>query len=746
MKKIQLIFALICISVYSHASSVNVGPITYSVSTSWAGVDTIKINGIVTIGNGGFLTIDPGTIVYFQGNGNCIKITGTGILRAEGTVTDSIVFTASDKVNKNYRGIRFDYPTSNVNSIIKYCIIEYAYMQESYTEGSGGGICIRSTESLKWSNLIVSNSRISNNGCDKYGGGLYLLYSNPTITGNVISYNTVAGTICDGGGLYLTYSNPVITNNKIFNNSASGNIAYGGGFYIDNSNPQIKNNEISNNATTGKGAGIYLSYSNPVITDNLINNNTASSGGGGICLTSSNADISYNTIVYNNAPGSAGGGIYCEYDCESTIINSNTISNNYCSYDGGGIALYDSVLSITNNTITNNFGRNGGGISITQAGLFLTFTNNTICNNQSYYGGGIYFSYDSSPSIKNSIIWGNTASSVSQGYQVYIEREESDPDFYYCDIQGGLAAFGKNYFITYNGIYSNNINSNPLFEDISEGVGNLYDGVNANWRLQNLSPCKDKGNTDTTGLPLRDRDGNLRILNDRVDIGAYEYGPCTNPTSAGTISETQIICLGSVPDEITNNNLPSGTTGMLVYKWQVSNTSATENFVDIPNSNSDSYHPELLTQTSWFRRLVRVYCAADWSGSLASNVIEINVNPTSVGGTISGTNSITYGNETGSITLNGNTGTIQKWQKKLNNGSWENIINTNSTYSETPGSAGIWYYRAVIKSGICPEVNSNEFGISVHKKDLSINGTFSVFDKVYDGANTAVIDQNNLSL
>jgi len=102
----------------------------------------------------------------------------------------------------------------------------------------------------------------------------------------------------------------------------------------------------------------------------------------------------------------------------------------------------------------------------------------------------------------------------------------------------------------------------------------------------------------------------------------------------------------------------------------------------------------------------------------ASKILSINL--VSVGGTITGLNSITYGSSTGTLTLDGYTGNIQKWQKKLGAGSWIDINNTISTYSEIPDSAGTWNYRAEIKSGVCSMTYSSEFSVTVNKKALSI--------------------------
>ena len=100
---------------------------------------------------------------------------------------------------------------------------------------------------------------------------------------------------------------------------------------------------------------------------------------------------------------------------------------------------------------------------------------------------------------------------------------------------------------------------------------------------------------------------------------------CANPTDGGTIAAAQTICSGTSPLEITQNQAPSGTVnGTIEYQWQVSTTSATTGFADISGATSSSYQPGLLTQTTWYKRRVKVDCESNW---LESNVIEITVNP-----------------------------------------------------------------------------------------------------------------------
>jgi parallel beta-helix repeat protein len=349
----------------------------------------------------------------------------------------------------------------------------FCKLQYSKTTDGGGAFYV-----LGFSKVIISNCRISNCKTDAYpgGGGIHCAGSSPVITNNTISHNI---TSFGGGGICCENSSPVITNNLISNNAAYNG---GGGiecFGIYNaSNAVISNNIISNN-TASYGGGISSTNNSPIITNNLISNNTASNGGGISCGSDGTPNISSNTIS-NNTAAESGGGIYCDYTYASP-----------------------------------------------------TFTNNTLVNNSAAKGGALSCFLYSSVNLYNTILWGNTAS--ESGPQVYLDDENSDPVFHYCDVQGGPDAFGLNSGIFYTGIYQNNLDTIPMFVSPSAGSGAGFDGVTADWSLQEASPCINAGTPDTTGLglPALDLAGNPRIKGDRIDIGAYEY------PSPNSINETQ---------------------------------------------------------------------------------------------------------------------------------------------------------------------------------------------------------------
>ncbi len=408
---------------------------------------------------------------------------------------------------------------------------------------------------------------------------------------------------------------------------------------------------------------------------------------------------------------------------------------------------------------------------------------------------------------------------------------------------------------------------------------------------------------------------------------------CTNPTDGGEISAAQTICSGASPETLQSEELPTGHTGDLEYKWQSSTTSGTAGFTDIASSNTTTYSPGAIIQNTWFKRLARVDCEADWTGAAESNVIEIaiestpvsgtlaktpdaanvcesddvsatltagsggngtdeleyrthdgsnwsgwaaytsgndisttgftqveirtrrmancsdnaaynsvywqveqtpvsgtltktpdadnvcenedvsailtagsggngtdeleyrthdgtnwsawanyvsgndisttgktdveirtrrmadycsdagystinwTVDPTTVAGILDGDDETDYGSSTGNLTLTGYTGNVVKWQKRTGtSGPWTDISHTSDVFSESPASAGTWQYTAVVQSGTCSEEQAEPHTVTVNPKELTIGGSFTANDKIYDDNTNATFDQNDLEL
>ena len=117
---------------------------------------------------------------------------------------------------------------------------------------------------------------------------------------------------------------------------------------------------------------------------------------------------------------------------------------------------------------------------------------------------------------------------------------------------------------------------------------------------------------------------------------------------------------------------------------------------------------------------------------------------TSSGGNITGGPSpICIGSSTGTMTLNGYSGNIIKWQKSYTGGSYADITNTSTTYSETPTSAGIWNYRAVIQNGTCASI-AYSTSKTITVTNSSIGGTITGgHDTICVGSSTGILTLGN---
>lgn len=495
-----------------------------AISGTWtSGGSPYLIQGHVLIPNDSTLIIEPGVSVQFQG---AYKLNVQGKLLAIGTLTDSITFTCANP-SIGWRGIRFDNTSiTNDSTKIQFCTIKNAIATGVSPENYGGGIYISSV-----SKIIISQSNISN--CKAFrGAAIYFngYNCNPIIANNTITYNTNDN---DGGGaIFCDYgANPLIANNTVSYNSAVGAGAFSGGITCS-SNPTIINNTITNNTSFMNGGGINCAGCNAIINNNIISNNNASTYGGGIYCGSINYPILKGNIISNNS-STKGAGVFFTAGANATLSQS-IICNNTASGDGGGICFENgSVTKIVNSTIVNNNATNGGGI---------------------------YCVGSSNPNIHNSIIYGNTA---TFGNQIFVFDEVSDPSFTYCNIEGGLNGIELNGNL-YTGVYSNNINSNPLFISPSSGSGQSFNGLTADWSLQNTSPSIDTGNPATIITDSTDFVGNTRITVCRIDMGAYEYQTGIPLKLSLTISQ-HVLCHGDTTGEVTA--IVSGGSTNYSYSW-----------------------------------------------------------------------------------------------------------------------------------------------------------------------------------
>jgi len=252
----------------------------------------------------------------------------------------------------------------------------------------------------------------------------------------------------------------------------------------------------------------------------------------------SGGDVTIEGMAFNNGKHNIyGGGLYVYgYGANITIKQCAFSGNSAGYYYGGGVyvSLHSGTTTITNNTFSGNSANYGGGVYVSLHSGTTTITNNTFSGNSANYGGGVgaYLRYDSAIlNVYNNILFGNIANAGgNDGDDLYVDSDRdgnsigSSVNLYNNDFSGNAnfdTGQSEDLSITYTDNYhhANNIQEDPQF----------VDPVNGDFHLKPTSPCIDKGTADALGLPETDFEGDPRIINDTVDIGADECHNSAKP-------------------------------------------------------------------------------------------------------------------------------------------------------------------------------------------------------------------------
>ena len=288
----------------------------------------------------------------------------------------------------------------------------------------------------------------------------------------------------------------------------------------------------------------------------------------------------------------------------------------------------------------------------------------------------------------NGCIWTNGGVAYDQDFSSYtpgrltdsppgsaVPKLESDPDNWYSQVDGNSAFFIPPSFVdgkfalwfsdppgtgieklfisdpitvrpNIPHLFSANVRKSgqnpPVFTafysedngDTWETIGSVNPDAGDVWQIAKyvftptVSNIKIRIGSTTSGSQGNDGGLNfvkLRELEDGIPVDTATVLCCNYPTDAGAIVGVQTICPNTTAEMLSNDESASGQTGTLEYRWQKSTTSATTGFTDIANTNSATYAPGVLSQTTWYRRLAGVDCFEDWSGAAVSNVIKVTV-------------------------------------------------------------------------------------------------------------------------
>jgi len=356
---------------------------------------------------------------------------------------------------------------------------------------------------------------------------------NAVLDGFIITAGNADGYIPNnhGAGLYNRKGSPTLISCTFSNNSARN----GGGMYNYDSNPTLVNCTFSANHSDNEGGGIYNYFSIPTLTNCVFDKNLAKRGGGMHNGRHSNSSLTNCRFIENSAVTRGGG---------MQNLGSNSPMLNDCSFignqaeNGGGICNYGFDNYRPSPTLTNCVFRSNsadlGGAILNRDNTRPVFTNCTFSGNLAIDGAGMYSyatyaHYDTRPKLINCSFFGNSATNHGGGmYSGNAMGIVTNCIFWGNTVDEIYIIGTKSPFISYSDIQNwfggpGNINTDPLFID-ANGVDDIVGTEDDDLRLLPGSPCIDAG--DNTAIPpsvVSDLDGNARIINHIVDMGAYEF-------------------------------------------------------------------------------------------------------------------------------------------------------------------------------------------------------------------------------
>ena len=299
-----------------------------------------------------------------------------------------------------------------------------------------------------------------------------------------------------GGGVYCRGASPTITDN-VFNGCST---TYAGAAiycYLESS-PVIRNNRFEDNFAHAYGGAVWARFNSlPIIENNRFERNSCEVLGGALYLgNQSHARVVANLFSRNVSTRLNAGAIYYFVQSNPTIAG-NVFYANLALITGSAIhGEGSSAAKIVNNTFVANQLTNPSSATATIAVFDASLISNNIVTDS--IGGGIQNASDGQATIRNNNLWNNLSGN-------YVGAQATD----LTGVDGNISADPE---------------IGTMLPDPFRIVELYYD-----------SPCRDTGNSADAAVLATDFDGDVRIHDAAVDMGAQEYAVLSVPGEYTTI-------------------------------------------------------------------------------------------------------------------------------------------------------------------------------------------------------------------
>ncbi len=638
----------------------------------------------------------------------------------------------------------------------------YIYGYNNVTSGEGEALTMGNVKNLLFDHCVFGKSA---------GGSGEAVIEVQSNSNNVL-FNHI-GFICQtqgtaGGGVEIGSSNIDVTidSSSISFNNRSGGMSWtrGAGVYMHGDatvSVKIKNTTIANNIAQ-IGGGIYVSggiltMDNCCITGNSAITNSADFGGGvtltgtsGLC-TFTNCDFSSNSI-----PASKGGGI-AAYSLNAKIdlaLVSCTFNGNTASANSGTDLytkqVFGKVVTVTASNCTFSsastaINNTSGTITLTNCGTYtssgtiggdlLNRTTVTKTNCPSTAGicgepcdvidsiGGKKKICNAKTTLtvygnpKATFYWFSTSNATVPfhvGKTYTTSLLSTDTTFYVNSSLSGASCYST---VT---VTQDCKCDTKITKDTTICIGTIFQLKAWTDSTKKIASTPNITNPWVSSVPLVASVTNTGLLTGlKAGKTVITYTDNNNCVKKDTITVLDKPIAGvATPDEDTICNNTSTQIKLTGYsgtiQWQNSLDGVTK-WKDIVGAKITPYStPILTTGTYYYRALVsNTIC-----GQLdSSNVVTITVSPTSVAGIPKATPDTICAGKSALLTLTGNQGKIQ-WQESADGSNgWINIVGATGDTTKSCTTAKLFstmYYRAMVKSGACPSVQSSVIKVIVN--------------------------------
>lgn len=280
------------------------------------------------------------------------------------------------------------------------------------------------------------------------------------------------------------------------------------------------------------GGGAYMDRGG-ILSNCLVQGCNAPMQSGGGAYVNGGGRIYDCRFASNSA--SSGGGVYLNYDYIATgrVAGCTFYGNSSANMGGGAYMNFAGELERCR-VISNGSASGGGGIYISQKGVVR---NTLLAGNSAQTGGGVGFSY--ATELENCTVVGNVASNRGGGLDVTIGTTAKIRN---CIVWDNVAPANP------ASSYSNDVSYSCLNTPFP-GLGNqtnqprFVHAAEGDYHLSFGSPAANAG-VMTASLSAWDLDGHARVVDDVIDLGAYELDPL--PASFALEDVQRTVTVGEV--------------------------------------------------------------------------------------------------------------------------------------------------------------------------------------------------------